>query len=632
MPTYLATENTPPTIVNTTYDVDGFTDMFPDGTFVIVYQSQPARGSNPTSVVMRTSTDQGGHWSAANVILAGSGSTTGYECCGGGVTNTGRLVVSYELVTSGTPAAFYTIYSDNEGATWSTPYQIASGEANTYGRMIPIGNGQLLLPNYNALTPPPYQSYVYISSDNGATWGSQITVLTSSTTVYSEGSYAYLGGETILGMVRCDNCTNNETQQVLSTDNGNTWTNQGGVNFQNDSLGNSPWLSTFMGPNGRRVVEWNTQHRSVNEEVATFGYASDLIAASNSSPLILGWNQNSQQVLGTFPNCQGVEDANGYGSVVHPFDSAYGLGRYFQHNADTCATGTSTTVFFTVPPNKAVPIDERINGTVSAAANSINWTPYFVNQGGVDYSLISVPTGDLHSIFIESGSASGLNVASGKHNIGIGFGAGGFNNAGGDRDIAMGFEALQFVGTGNDDVGIGFWAGSNLSGAQSGNTFIGSQAGNLISDDSTPNAAATNETMIGFDAYPSASGDSNEIVIGANSSGGGSNTSTIGNSSTTKFFPYGTVYVEGTAPTVSSNAGTGSLTHGTDNAGIIATGTASTASTLTFHTGWATWAACAVNASTATALPYVSAISASAVTFTYVTTGTPTLYYHCYGQ
>ena len=86
-----------------------------------------------------------------------------------------------------------------------------------------------------------------------------------------------------------------------------------------------------------------------------------------------------------------------------------------------------------------------------------------------------------------------------------------------------------------------------------------------------------------------------------------------------------------TAPAVSSNAGTGSLTHGTDNAGIIATGTASTATTLTFGVAWGTWASCTVSASTSTALPYVSAISKTAVTFTYVTTGTPALYYSCNG-
>jgi hypothetical protein len=83
---------------------------------------------------------------------------------------------------------------------------------------------------------------------------------------------------------------------------------------------------------------------------------------------------------------------------------------------------------------------------------------------------------------------------------------------------------------------------------------------------------------------------------------------------------------------VSSNAGTGTLTKGTDNAGIIATGTASTASTLTYHTAYQTWSSCTVSASTSTALPYVSAISKTAVTFTYVTTGTPSLYYHCFGQ
>jgi hypothetical protein len=96
--------------------------------------------------------------------------------------------------------------------------------------------------------------------------------------------------------------------------------------------------------------------------------------------------------------------------------------------------------------------------------------------------------------------------------------------------------------------------------------------------------------------------------------------------------PLYTLSTPGTAPTVSSNAGTGALTDGGDNGGIITVGSTSTATTLTFGVGWGTWASCSVAASTSTALPYVSSISGSAVTFTYVTTGTPKLYYWCTGH
>ena len=65
--------------------------------------------------------------------------------------------------------------------------------------------------------------------------------------------------------------------------------------------------------------------------------------------------------------------------------------------------------------------------------------------------------------------------------------------------------------------------------------------------------------------------------------------------------------------------------------GIIATGAASTTTTLTYAFPFGTWSSCTVSANNATALPYVSAISKTAVTFTYVTTGTPTLYYTCFG-
>ena len=56
-----------------------------------------------------------------------------------------------------------------------------------------------------------------------------------------------------------------------------------------------------------------------------------------------------------------------------------------------------------------------------------------------------------------------------------------------------------------------------------------------------------NSTFIGHDTRPSANSNTNEIVIGYNAIGNGSNTTTIGNSSTTKtFFQYGETYI-GTA-------------------------------------------------------------------------------------
>ena len=83
----------------------------------------------------------------------------------------------------------------------------------------------------------------------------------------------------------------------------------------------------------------------------------------------------------------------------------------------------------------------------------------------------------------------------------------------------------------------------------------------------------------------------------------------------------------GSAPVTSA----GTMT-GTNAGGYISRLSAATSVTITFaNSGWATWASCVANASTATAQPYVSSMSKTAVTFSFASL-TGTLYYHCDGN
>lgn len=82
----------------------------------------------------------------------------------------------------------------------------------------------------------------------------------------------------------------------------------------------------------------------------------------------------------------------------------------------------------------------------------------------------------------------------------------------------------------------------------------------------------------------------------------------------------------GTAPT--ANAGT--LT-GSNNGGYISGLSAATTVTITYaNSGWTTWSSCVAVTNTTAIQPYISAISATSVTFTFVSL-TGTLYYHCDG-
>jgi hypothetical protein len=521
-PTYLATDNTTPTIPtgNDTAELDGWTGMFPDGKFVIVAQTcsnTPCSGAGVVvSGQMRVSSDQGNSWSAPTVILQGSATRT-YYCCGGGITNTGRMIVTYNLVLSGVTQGITSIYSDNEGATWSSPALVDSNStAGIYGGTITIGSGYLLSPNYGGAYPP-WTTSVEISTNNGVSWGSPITVLSSSSACYSEASYAYLGGQTILGVVRCS-ASSGYLSQVISTDNGATWTLQGSVPSQvGDSEGSSPWLATFMAPSGRRVVELAYDQRSASQEFVIYGYADALIAGTS------GWMLDSITSLGTFPYCQNLAGYNGYQSMVHPYDTPLGIGRYYQYTTADCpATGGTTLVLFTVPTTAALPYDQYFATAIGIGTISPKFTIDDENPAGSEHAGgINTPAGNAYGPYYYGGyHLGGLNMLyaiGGASNGNLILGS--FNQPGlianSITSASRNFLA-NGCGIGTDgQTPLALTSGSN-------NAIFGQQSGCLIT------SGSENE-MMGQGNNLAAVSDSYEIVIGNGVSGDGSNTTLIGN-------------------------------------------------------------------------------------------------------
>ena len=125
------------------------------------------------------------------------------------------------------------------------------------------------------------------------------------------------------------------------------------------------------------------------------------------------------------------------------------------------------------------------------------------------------------------GSQTGLGNTSGALNVAVGtsaYNSGNFNNV-----TAVGYGTIV-GGGGNNVTAIGGQALSGTTGAD--NTALGYIAGKFISGGVTSNAAATNSVYIGSQAYPLASGQANQIVIGYQAVGIGANTTTIGNGST----------------------------------------------------------------------------------------------------
>ena len=95
------------------------------------------------------------------------------------------------------------------------------------------------------------------------------------------------------------------------------------------------------------------------------------------------------------------------------------------------------------------------------------------------------------------------------------------------NNTSVGVETLASLTTGNNNTAIGYNSGRYASGGASA-------------------ASISNGVFVGYDTRPNTTTSTNEICIGYNAVGGGSNTSTIGNSSTTTAKIWGALTTTGT--------------------------------------------------------------------------------------
>jgi hypothetical protein len=115
----------------------------------------------------------------------------------------------------------------------------------------------------------------------------------------------------------------------------------------------------------------------------------------------------------------------------------------------------------------------------------------------------------------------------GSFNIGIGFETLGAAGNTGNSNVAVGYQSLKTNTTGSNNTGIGTSALLPLTtGSQM--TALGYNAGRYRGTATATNTTGTGGIYIGFQARASAAAQTNEIVIGVNALGLGSNTAVIG--------------------------------------------------------------------------------------------------------
>lgn len=151
----------------------------------------------------------------------------------------------------------------------------------------------------------------------------------------------------------------------------------------------------------------------------------------------------------------------------------------------------------------------------SATIDAFGWQAGYSNTTGAANVYLGAQAGYTSSVGVNNtGVGSGtLYASTASYNTGVGFNAFRFNTSG-NYGTAIGMQSLYQNTTGSNNTALGYRAGYGNASANA-------------------NTTGSNNTYLGFQTVGSANNNTNEMVIGYSAIGLGSNTTIIGNSSTT---------------------------------------------------------------------------------------------------
>ncbi len=216
--------------------------------------------------------------------------------------------------------------------------------------------------------------------------------------------------------------------------------------------------------------------------------------------------------------------------------------------------------------NSTVSGEKTFSSEVTIYPSSTTNALIIKDSSGVNSFNIKNTTATNQSFYI--GNSGNLTNTS-SQNVSVGYGLNAITTGGysatlgygnlsqmttGNRNVAIGDIASRDCGTSiSDSVAIGY--ASMLSVTGNGNIAIGSSSGRSISGGGS-NITGTYGVFLGLASTASADGNTNEVVIGANAIGNGSNTVTLGDDNVTDVY---------------ANEDGSAMIHGSAFAGTIAT-------------------------------------------------------------
>ena len=388
------------------------------------------------------------------------------------------------------------------------------------------------------LTSPGASGNVLTS--NGTSWVSSAGGSGVSTMTYTTGTSYSLGG-TISGTTLTLGDANATNPGLVST---GTQTFAGAKTFSNTTTFYSDIsVNGLTLGKGARNIASNTalgisalSSNNAGTNIVAIGYNS-LPAGNNSG--------NNLTAVGSY---SGYYNSTGSNNSFFGYNSGY----------------NNTTGLL----NTAIGTESIGYGTATGFGNSAlgyrslyNLTGGYGNSAIGDSALIANTDG-YHNIGI--GRQVLNSNTTGNNNIGLGYIALGTNTSG-NSNIGIGRGAVYWNQTGNKNIGIGEAALEQLTGNTSNNIAIGYQAGKYYSTGTNLATSIAGNVLIGYDVRPNYFNETNQIVIagytgsGYGATGWGTNSTSIGNSATTKSKIFGALTIAEATPTASTSTSTGSL-------------------------------------------------------------------------
>jgi hypothetical protein len=255
--------------------------------------------------------------------------------------------------------------------------------------------------------------------------------------------------------------------------------------------------------------------------------SSASISLRNSAGTVTNEIRNATSNTNTFIGINA-----GYRTTTGTGNSAYGL--------NSLANNTSGSSNVAIGRNALI-TNVIGSNNVAIGFNALENNVNALNNSAVGGSALNANTsGSGNSAF---GLQASFSNTTGSNNSSFGLRALEANQGGGNNS-AFGLQSLLNTTSSNNAAYGSTSLSNNTSG--SNNSAFGVDAGRYAGSGTTANQTSSNSLYLGYQTRSSASGNTNEVVIGYNVVGLGSNTTVLGNSSTTITGIYGNLLLGST--------------------------------------------------------------------------------------